>query len=329
MQDKKITFCKMNSPLNEEKVWQLESFLLRTFEYGDYSFRRALRGTYNSNLQCTFFIARVGSNVIAAAGCLYSKENSTIAIMGPVCVDAALQRKGLATRLCNSLLSHLEDQGTLAVYLGVRKGHPARQLYTKLGFKSHTGIVMRKFLVNEEDFFKRFSGKDNVSLCQITWADYPAVSALMCESVNSHTFHFSRGSFAVRDIESQKFLSVFPEMMKAFEEDGGFANGLISDSRRDIVGIAHVLPFASTSQQHMAVIDFFIQDDYATHASSLISHTLKRIKSRHPRKTICFCPSCDHAKRNIMESLGARKTVALPGYLNINNNFEDVFIYAI
>ncbi|KKK63764.1 hypothetical protein LCGC14_2991010, partial [marine sediment metagenome] len=53
--------------------------------------------------------------------------------------------------------------------------------------KSHTGIVMRKFLVNEEDFFKRFSGKDNVSLCQITWADYPAVSALMCESVNSHT----------------------------------------------------------------------------------------------------------------------------------------------
>jgi hypothetical protein len=49
-------------------------------------------------------------------------------------------------------LNNLHKIGTKAVYLGVKEGHPARNLYKKLGFQDYSDVVMRKVFVQADKF---------------------------------------------------------------------------------------------------------------------------------------------------------------------------------
>ena len=83
-----VGIVKVSSPVLAGRVWEIESFCLKIFEYGDYSFRRALAGTLGRGLGCVFFIAQHNGSIVGAAGCLYCLDNPAVALVGPVCVEA-------------------------------------------------------------------------------------------------------------------------------------------------------------------------------------------------------------------------------------------------
>jgi len=130
-----IEVCRVTAPAAPEAAWEVESLLLKIFEYGDYSFRSALLGEYSKTLNCTFFLAKHKGKMIGAAGCLYTHKNPAIAIVGPVGVTAEYRGNGIGTKLVTSLIKHLELRGCRAVYLGVLDDNPAVNFFRGLGFR--------------------------------------------------------------------------------------------------------------------------------------------------------------------------------------------------
>ena len=321
-----IEVLKVSSPILPQRAWQIESFLLKIFEYGDYSFRKALAGRLSSHLQCTFFIAQNNGCILAAAGSLYSMDNPAVAILGPVCVDPQHRRQGVAARACEFLLSHIKAQGTKAVYLGVRQDGPAVGLYRKLGFDNYRGIVMRRLFVSRHEFDKRYSPVQATIIRKMDWRDFAEIAALLCKSAKVHSFDFCRQVFSAKYTTIERFLPVFPDMMKSLEKNGGFANILATDQTQSIVGIAHINIQPSKLQNHIAVLDFFVLDGFIDKARELVSETLKQSGLNSNWIVICYCPNCDNQKKQILLSLGAKQYSTLPGFIKIHNKPEDVII---
>ena len=148
-----IEIKQMDPPLSPELAWDIEAFLLKIFEFVDYSFRSALLGEYSSTLGSPFFLAFFNGKMAAAAACLYSREYPLLALMGPVATAENCRRKSLASSLINCMMEHLSALGCQAVYLGVsHNNHPARTLYRRLGFENHQGIIMRRLLSGNKNF---------------------------------------------------------------------------------------------------------------------------------------------------------------------------------
>jgi len=322
-----IRIKRVTAPLDTETVWEIESFLLKIFEYGDYSFRSALSGKYHQTLNCTFFLANYNDFLIGAAGCLYAHNNPAVSIIGPVCVDAKFRRNGIGTKLISYAVEFLKTRGCKAVYLAVAADSPAVSFYKKLGFQKYKGVVMRRLFSSEEIFGDCFNKSDDTNIRRVVWGDFPAVQALASFPAGICTFDFRRSIFSSRYVPPSTFLSFFPEMMKAFARYGGFANVLVSGYKETVVGIAHISKLPGKAQQHIAELDFFAHDNFIKHAQTLVDKTIEESRSLSIDRINCYCLACDRLKRSIFESLGARQIAVLPANVRINENLVDVLIY--
>lgn len=324
-----LKFSKVISPVTSMEAWQVESFLLRTFEYGNYSFRSALCGTYGKDLRATFIVAKDKGDIVAAAGCLYSLQNPAIAIMGPVCVDPAYQRHGLGSELCENILEHLEGENTIAVYLGVKKQNAAKGLYAKAGFTDYVGIVMRKLLSDKKVFEQIYPQSSHPRIRKMAWSDYPAISALMCEPMNFYTLDFMRGIYSSRYIKPERFLPVFPEMMESSKTNGNFANVLLPENSETPFGIAQVSCLSSSSCNYTYMLDFFTHNNFVTEATELASKTISESAQAGVKNLFAHCLACDATKKGVLESLGAKKSAVVADYVHIGDICTDLIIYKL
>ncbi len=324
-----IKILKISSPTLPERARQIELFLLNIFEYGDYSFAKALTGSLSSQLQCTFFIAQNSHGILTAAGCLNSMDNPTIAIMGPVCTDAQYREKGLALKVCKMLLQHLKAQNVQVIYLGVKDNIPAVNLYKKLGFAKYSGIVMRKLFVDKKEFNKRHSPHQQTIVRKINWKDFADVSALFCESAEIYSFDFCEQIFSTRYAETQKFLPVFPGLMNSIEQNSGRGCVLQTKECSSIVGVSFIKTPPSKMQHHIAILEFFILDGFLHRSKDLVNKTIKQSSLNGNRTILCYCLNCDIQKKHILFSLGAEPYAALPGFIRINNKLQDTVIYKL
>jgi GNAT superfamily N-acetyltransferase len=320
--------CQVTAPLDAETVWEIESLLLKIFEYGDYSFHSALSGEYSRTLNCTFFLAKYKNNLVGAAGCLYSYRNPAVAIIGPVGVAAKCRRNGIGRKLVTSIVEHLRGRHCMAVYLGVSAGTPAAYLYSSLGFKRYKGIVMRLLLCPEQEFTNTCFGKcPDVKIRRVVWGDFPGIQALATFPCRMYTCDFKRGVFSSRYIEPIRFLPVFPEMMGAFARSGGLANVLVAGCKENIVGIAHISRLSGQAQRHIAEIDFYVHDNFVDQTEHLISTTMEGSRDLSINRINCYCLGCDYLKRDIIDKLGGRQVAVLPGNIFVSGKYEDVLVY--
>lgn len=330
MQEKlDIKILKIDSPVLFQRAWQIESFLLKIFEYGDYSFRKAMTGKLDSRLQCTFFTAWNKDRILATAGCLYSMENPAVAILGPVCTDSEHRKKGIAFQVCNMLLDNLKDQKIQAVYLGVRGNVPASNLYRKLGFMQHSGIVMRKLFVSESEFGRRYLPDQKTSIREMKWQDFAEVSVFLCEPAAMYCFDFCRHMFSSKYVELQKFMPVFPDIMSSLEKNSGYGGVLVTREYSSIVGTAFISGQSSKIQNHIAFLNFFVIDAFLDRGEELVNETLKQSGFRGNRMILCYCPSGDIRKKRILLSLGAEQYAVLPDFIRLSDKPEETIIYKL
>lgn len=309
-------------------AWEVESLLLKIFEYGDYSFRSALSGAYSETLVCTFFLARQEKAIVGVAACLYARKSASIAIIGPVGVAAEYRGNGIGTKLVRCVVDFLQKQCIQAVYLGVSKDGDVTGFYKKLGFSQYSGIVMRRVLGSEEKFEERYVGGHNFLRIQpVVWGDMPEICRLMAYPCSICTFDFRRNIFSSKYVEPGRFLSVFPEMMKWFSSHGGFANVLVSGTLQNIAGIAHVSRLAGQARRHIAVLDFYVYDNYIEHTDLLVCTTVTQAACLGVKKLYCYCLGCDTIKQDVIKTLDGRQIALLPGDARINDRFEDILIY--
>jgi N-acetylglutamate synthase-like GNAT family acetyltransferase len=325
-----IEVHRVTTPLADGLAWEIESLLLKIFEYGDYSFRSALLGRYSDTLNCSFFLAKLKSNVIGVAGCLYANRNPGIAIVGPVGVAAEYRGDGVGTRLVASVINHLKLQGCMAVYLGVSPGTTAADFYKALGFKRYKGVVMRFLLCSEAQFEKDYFGKcADVKVRQATWGDFPGIQGLMTYPCGMYTIDFQKNIFSSKYIEPTKFLSVFPEMMKTFAKHGGFANVLVAGHKENIVGFAHINRLPGEAQRHIAEFDFYVHDCFIDKAELLVQTTIKESACLGLNKIYCYCLNCDKIKLNIIKALCGTQVATLSENVFLKGIFEDVLVYEL
>ena len=318
----------VTAPLDIEAAWEIESLLLKIFEYGDYSFRSALRGEYSETLNCNFFLAKNNGELIGVAGCLYGRNNSSISILGPVGVDSKYRANGVGSKLVESVITYLKNQGCVAIYLGTSKKNNAANFYKKLGFRKYKGIVMRHLLCCERDFEDCYKVAD-VKIRRAVWGDFPAISVLATIAANSYTYDFRRGIFSSKYVKPRRFLSVFPEMKRGFVKYGGFANVLVAGYRQSVVGITQINKLSSKSQQHVAFLDFYVHDNFTDRAEDLVSVAINESKALSINKINFYCLDCDHLKRRIIEKLGGKRISTLAKSVFINGQYEDVLIYQL
>jgi len=324
--NKDIDIHKAAAPLQPEIAWQVESLLVKIFEFGDYSFRSALTGEYSEKLNCTFFLAKRKDNIIGVAACLYAHKNPFVAVVGPVGILPEYRRSGIGTELLTSLINHLESAGCMAAYLGVSEENPAVNLYQKLGFKKYKGIVMR-LLLNDKFEQHYFSRKTDIKIRRTGWGDFPAILALASFPGGIYTFDFRRSIFSSRYVEPARFLSIFPEMMRDFAKYGGFANVLTSKKEENVVGIAHIRRLPGKARHHIAELDFYTRDNFIERAKTLVQQTIEESDSLFISGINCYCLACDDSKREILIGLSFRQIAVLPENVCINGNYYDVLVY--
>lgn len=326
----KTSFVQVTAPLPCDLAWEVESLLLKVFEYGDYSFRSALTGRYAETLDCVFTLARREGTLAGVAGCLHARADPALALLGPVAVAQEYRRNGLGAKLIQSAVDYLKTRECVAIYLGVSKGNPAIRLYEAAGFRPYRGIVMRLLPFGEGQVQDLGFGEvSDVSIRPVTWGDFPAVQALAVWPARMYTFDLPRGIFSSQYCEPSRFLSVFPEMMRAFARTGGGAHVLRAGERQDVVGIAWMRRLPAQAQQHVAEFDLFVCDDFLAQATPLAKATLQLRGSLAVRQTYCACVSGDHLKREILEQLGARSVATLPGQVCLKGESMDVLLYRI
>lgn len=316
------------APLSYDFAWQVESFLLEIFEYGDYSFRAALRGEYSETLSCVFFLAKDGERIVGTAGCLYAVNDPRIAILGPVGVAKDFRRNGLGTRLVDHVISYLDERGSNVIYLGVSHSNPAVNLYHRLGFTRYHGIVMRRMLNGDsalEDYYKEHGQEVNIR--PAAWGDFPKIQALACYPCRIKTFDLAGGIFSSRYAEPMRFLSVFPSIMKSITKQGGVINVLTAGPEESIVGIAHIIKYRPKPQQHMGILDFYIHDAFLDRVPKLLSKTIQDAGSLSVTNVSFSCVSTDQIKSNIMARLGARRVSVLPHSVYLSGSIEDILTY--
>lgn len=322
-----IEFCQVAAPLAHEAAWEVESLLVSVFEYGNYSFRAALTGEYSEVLDCVFFLAKHKGKTIGVAGCLYGKANPEISIVGPVAVAPAYRGNGIGKRVVTRAIVFLQRQGCRAIYLGVSPGNSAMDFYKSVGFDRYKGVVMRLVLCDEEKFETEYYGKSTCTkVRRANWGDFPSIMALVSLPCSMYTIDFPRSIFSAKYVEPTKFLSVFPEMMAAFAEDGGFANVLVSGQKGNVVGLAHLARLPTKARQHVASLDFYVHDNFIVDAEQLLRTTIKECDCLRVDRISCYCLACDALKQNILQKLGVTQIAALPGNVCINGSCEDVLL---
>ena len=323
-----IEIQQVTAPLPWEFAWQIESFLLEIFEYGDYSFRSALRGEYAAGLCHVFFLALQNNRIIAAAGCLYSRRNHQIAILGPVAVAENFRRKGIASTLLERVIDHLICRDCQALYLAAPENNPARKLYRKIGFEKYHGIVMRRLLSDKPNFTDVYFNKSlATNIRPVNWGDFPAVAALMVEPCSMYSFDFREGLFSSRYVEPNRFLPVFPRMMKKMVRHSGWAEVLVAGGQENVVGIAHIARSSGEPRRHVAVLDFFIHDHFISMTTSLLEKIFQNITRLEVAKVNCHVPESDEIKRKAVEALDGKTIAILPKNVLIGGKYEDVLVY--
>jgi GNAT superfamily N-acetyltransferase len=323
-----IEVCQVASPLGAEAAWEVESLLLKIFEYGDYSLRSALRGEYSKTLDCTFFLARYREELIGAAGCMRGRESPGISIVGPVGVDVEHRGNGVGAKLVESIVRYLKTRDCMAIYLGASGRNEVAGFYRRIGFQEYKGIVMRHLLCSERDFEDCFSTAQT-KIRRAVWGDFPAVSVLASFPASFYTFDFQRNVFSSKYVGPTRFLSIFPEMMRAFARHGGLANVLVADHKHTVVGIAHISKLPSRARQHIAELDFYAHDNFADQAERLARATIEQSRDLRIDKINCYCLACDHLKRNIIDKLGARQVAVLAENVFVDCKYEDVLVYQL
>lgn len=323
-----LEVSQATAPLESEAAWEVESLLLKILEYGDYSFHSALLGEYSRTLNCTFFLAKHNGNLLGAAGCLYSHKNPTVAIIGPVGIAAEYRRNGIGRQLVTSIIEHLRNRHCMAIYLGASAGIPATYLYSSLGFKRYKGVVMRLLLCPEEEFTNTCFGKcTDVKLRRVVWGDFTGIQALAAFPCRMYTCDFKRSVFSSKYIEPIRFLPVFPEMMRTFARNGGLANVIVSGSKENVVGIAHIRRLPGSAQRHIADFDFYVHDNFVDQTEHLVRATIEESKELSIKRINCYCLGCDHLKRNIIDKLKGKQVAVLPDNVLIAGKYEDVLVY--
>lgn len=326
-----IEIRQLQSPLPCDLVWQVESFLLKIFEYGNYSFRSALAGTLDTELACVFRLAMLNNEIIGAAGCLYSKTNSQVALFGPIAVAPEHRRKGVGTILANAILQHLAEKSCQAAYLGVIQSNPARKLYHKLGFQSLSGVVMQYLFCHPAEFhdFYFSTSNDHIKIRPMRWADFCGVQTLLTSPLDMCSFDFQQGIFSSKYAPLHTFLPVFPTLAACQQNQTGLAQVLATASNEKIMGIAHVTYSKNEITQHVGTLDFFIHDNFINHSLALLQSVLERCQESEVTKLNCFVPQCDHIKQHILKQLKAAKRAILPDNILIDNHYQDVIVYEL
>jgi GNAT superfamily N-acetyltransferase len=325
-----VEFLKLTAPLAPDAAWEVESFLLKIFERGDYSLRSALLGEYAETLNCTFILARYATKVVGAAGCLYRPGNPAIALLGPVGVAAEYRRSGIGTKLVKSVIDHAKGQGCSAIYLGVSAGSPARRFYERAGFDRYKGIVMRLLLRAEARFESEyFANRADTEIRRACWGDFPGTLGLVGFPCSMYTVDLARGIFSSKYVEPTRFLAVFPEMMEGFARYGGFANVLAAGKNGNVVGFAHMSVSPGKARRHTAELDFYVHDNYTDRAELLVRTTIADSRPLGATRVNCYCLRCDEIKRNIIEAFTGKHIATMPAGVQLGKRHEDVLIYQI
>jgi len=324
-----LCLSRLTTPLAVEDAWNVESLLVEVFECGDYSFRAVLRGDYAQTLHCSFALAHQGDLLVGAAGCLQARTNPAVALLGPVAVRAVHRGRGIGTRLVRLLCDNLEAESCRAVYLGVANGHPAARLYARLGFDGYHGIVMRRLLNKAGDFDADYWRADaSVKIRDVCWGDFPGVQALLVAPALMYTYDLSRSLFSSAYVPPERFLGVFPEMMKTITRQGGVAKVLTAGPGERIVGVAQarVLPGPA---RHVAELDFFVHDPFLPYAATLVQETILQCKAMPVSHIRCCCLGDDRWKRSILDQLGGRPMAVLKCSVRIGDGFMDTVVYQL
>lgn len=324
---KDIIIQKFTAPLPENLANHIESFLVHIFEYGNYSFRSALRGQM-APLCVTTLVALRHQKIVGVALSLSPPTHQRIALLGPVAVDQQFRQQGIATSLIQRLCDHLFAQDITAIFLAAKLNHPARPLYRKLGFQIDQGIVMRREVNDPHSFDKKyFSVSPKVAIRKANWSDYCGIQLLLITPTTMICFDYQRGLFSSRTSSPTRFFSVFPDLMKQQQQGHGFTNVLISTAQEKVMGLAHLSRLAAAPSHHLATLDFFIHDSFIQHGKNLVTTTIEQARKIGAKRIVCYVPQSDTLKQNILNDLGIKVTAILPDQLYYQNQFHDTLVY--
>lgn len=99
-----------------------------------------------------FYLVHVENNVvqgwIGVGSTLDYHTDEIVGVLPEIYVLPQYRKRGIAEKLCNEALKHLQEEGFKRVQLNVFEGNPSKYLCQKLGFQEIV-ILMEKKLDND------------------------------------------------------------------------------------------------------------------------------------------------------------------------------------
>jgi GNAT superfamily N-acetyltransferase len=296
----------LESPLDNLLAWEVEQFLVKMFEYGNYSFRAALLGDHADVLTFVLCLVREENRLLGIGACLYRKSSPNVAILGPVGVSAQHRGQGLGSRLVNRLLRHLDWIGCKATFLGMSPDVDVTPFYEKSGFTSHSGVVLCRYAQGKEIFDNLYQRTQTTLARPMDWGDFADVSALYTHPGKMYSFDFTGGLLSSRYVELPSFLPVFPALMKSLQRRGGLAYVMESRQSRQVVGMARILRADGSVRKHVGELEFYLHDNFLGLGRILLDQIVHKALLQSIERMYIWCIDCDTVKRELVESIDAR-----------------------
>ena len=117
--------------------------------------------------------------------------------------------------------------------------------------------------------------------------------------------------------------------MKRIASSPGGANVLLAGPQEKLMGIAHLTASPGTPRRHIALLDFFVHDNYINDANALLIRTLRDAANLNVKSIYSYVPARDELKQKAFLSVGARLRATLPNNIFINGQYQDVLVYEI
>ncbi len=322
--DADLTLESLHYPLTPATQSELIRLLRTEWTRTDYDWLEAMSGDYGEALAITSVLARRQGEPLATGTVHFTRQHPEIAVIGGVLTHRNHRDRGLAGRVLEVVLAHVQKAGCKVCLLGTaRKPH---NVYAHHGFAWQNGSVMRKTFDApgfESDYF---AADQPAKIRPANWGDLPGLTLLVTQPVATVCLDYPRGLLSGRYVTLERCLSNFPALWYETAARGGLLAVLAGPKTGRVFGCGSLTRSPGAGRSHTAVIDFATHDNYETQLPELLAHLLAGARELGIRQVQAGIAAGDETKLCALRAAGFSEIARLPAALKLNRETQDVIL---
>ena len=287
----------------------------------DFDWLPALNGAYSETLRIDSLVGTIEGVPVATATVLFPGNDPEVSVISSVITLPAYRRLGIAAQLTDRAAIRSFSAGCQVCYLG------GTSVYCRCGFDWYAGVIMRRAAPQAGECESHFFAPgQSTSVREAQWGDLPGTACLIAQRPDCLVIDYPRGLISGKYSAELRCVSNFPLLWDDATNHGGTVCVLAGEAAHRVLGVGTLTPGAGNSRRHVAVVDLFAHDHYATDASRILEYLIGQAVKRDVESLQAYVAVDDRNKMAWFEQARFKPVTTLTGQLRIEDRPIDVKI---